>query len=232
MITYKQVFSAFWFTRGMHLFFGWLLIYLHLHPTAYKLGQRVYQAGPSGIVVEMIKAAGNTGATMTRNLATAIICNDKVLADWEQSFIVCLYRGKGDALDRVNYQGLKLTKQAMKIQERIVDGLIRQVVSIDVSRYSFISGRGATDTIFVVRQLQEKYLAVNKRIYMAFLGPRECIWQCLSEGYLVGPEKARCWGMDCAVSPGNVHQCTKPSLCWRGLQPRVEWRWGPPGLST
>ena len=33
-------------------------------------------------------------------------------------------QGKGDALDRANYQGLKLTKQAMKI-ERIVDGLIR-----------------------------------------------------------------------------------------------------------
>ena len=30
-------------------------------------------AGPSGIVVEMIKAAGDTGASMTRDLATAII---------------------------------------------------------------------------------------------------------------------------------------------------------------
>ena len=26
-------------------------------------------------------------------------------------------------------------------------------------------------------------------------GPRESIWSCPSEGYLVGPEKARCWGM-------------------------------------
>ena len=32
-----------------------------------------------------------------------------------------------------NYRGLKLTEQAMKILERIVDGLIRQVVSIDDS---------------------------------------------------------------------------------------------------
>ena len=35
-----------------------------------KLGKA---AGPSGIVVEMIKAAGDTGATMIRDLATAII---------------------------------------------------------------------------------------------------------------------------------------------------------------
>ena len=84
-------------------------------------------AGPSGIVLEMIKAAGHTGATMICDLATAIIRDGKlkVPTDWEQSFIVCLYKGKGDALDRGNYRGLKLTEQAMKILERIVDGLIR-----------------------------------------------------------------------------------------------------------
>ena len=38
-------------------------------------------AGPSGIVVEMIKAAGDTGATMIRDLATAIIRDGKVPTD-------------------------------------------------------------------------------------------------------------------------------------------------------
>ena len=53
-------------------------------------------AGPSGIVVEMIKAAGDTGATMTRDLATAIIRDSKVPTDWEESFIVCLLlQGQG-----------------------------------------------------------------------------------------------------------------------------------------
>ena len=144
-------------------------------------------AGPSGIVVEMIKAAGDTGATMIRDLATAIIRDGKVPTDWEESFIVCLFKGKGDALDRGNYRGLKLTEQAMKILERIVDGLIRQVVSIDDSQFGFVPGRGTTDAIFVVRQLQEKYLAVNKRLYMAFVDlekafdrvPRKVIWWAL-----------------------------------------------------
>ena len=72
-------------------------------------------AGPSGIVAEMIKEAGDTGATMIRDLATAIIHDGKVQTDWEQSFMVCLYKGNGDALDRGNYRGLKLTEQAMKI---------------------------------------------------------------------------------------------------------------------
>ena len=119
--------------------------------------------------MEMIKATGDTGATMIRNLATAIIRDGKVPTDWEQSFILCLYKGKGDAPDRGNYGGLKLTEQAMKILERIVDGLIRQVVSIDDFQFGFVPGRGTTDAIFVVRQLQGKYLAVNEVFIMAFV---------------------------------------------------------------
>ena len=143
--------------------------------------------GPSGIVVEMIRAAGDMGASMIRDLAAAIICDGKVPSDWEQSFIVCLYKGKGDALERGNYCGLKLTEQVMKVLERTMDGLIRQVVSIDHSQFGFVPGRGTTDAIFVVRQLQGKYLAANKRLYMAFVDlekafdqvPRKVIWWAL-----------------------------------------------------
>ena len=66
--------------------------------------------GPSGIEVEMIRAAGDMGASMIRDLAVAIIRDGKVPSDWEQSFIVCLYKGKGDALERGNYRGLKLMR--------------------------------------------------------------------------------------------------------------------------
>ena len=75
----------------------------------------------------------------------------------------------------------------MKVLERIVDGLIRQLVSIDDSQIDFVPGRGTTDAIFVVRQLQEKSLAANKRLYMAFIDlekafdrvPRKVIWWAL-----------------------------------------------------
>ena len=106
--------------------------------------------GPSGIVVEMIRAAVDMGASMIRDLAAAIIPDGKVPFDLEQSFIVCLYKGKGDALERGNYRGLKLTEQVMKVLERIVDGLIRQLLSIDNSQFGFVPGRGTTDAVFVV----------------------------------------------------------------------------------
>ena len=45
----------------------------------------------------------------------------------------------------------------MKILERIADGLIRQVMSIDDSQFCFVPGRGTTDGVFVVQHLQDKY---------------------------------------------------------------------------
>ena len=87
--------------------------------------------GPSGVVVEIFRAAGDTGATMIHDSAMAMIRDGKVTADWEQSFSVCLYKGMGDTLDRGNNRGLKLTDQAMKVIEKIANILIRQVVSID-----------------------------------------------------------------------------------------------------
>ena len=150
------------------------------------------KACPSGIVVEMIRAAGDMGSSMRHDLVAAIIHDGKVPSDWEQSFIVCLYKGKRDAVERGNYPGLKLTEQVMKVLERIVDGLIRQLV---LTIPSLASSQAEA---FVVRQLQETYLAANKRLYMAFVDlekafnrvPRKVIWWALRklgvEEWIVG----------------------------------------------
>ena len=64
-------------------------------PLIWLRGLSLRAPGPSGIVVEMIRAAGDMGASMIRDLAAAIIRDGKVPSDWEQSFIVCLFKGKG-----------------------------------------------------------------------------------------------------------------------------------------
>ena len=141
-------------------------------------------AGPSGIVAEMLKAVGEAGAEEVHDLVENIISEGCIPTDWQESFIVNLYKGKGDALNRGNNRGLKLIEQVMKVLERVVEGLIRQRVEIDEMQCGFMSGRGTTDAIFIIRQLQEKHLAANKPLYMAFVDlekafdrvPRDVIW--------------------------------------------------------
>ena len=127
-------------------------------------------AGPSGIVAEMLKPVGKAGAEEVRDLVENIISEGCIPTDWQESFIVNLYKGKGDALNRGNCRGLKLIEQVR--------------VEIDEMQCGFMSGRGTTDAIFVVRQLQEKHLAANKPLYMAFVDlekafdrvPQDVIW--------------------------------------------------------
>ena len=76
-------------------------------------------------------------------------------------------------------------EQAMKVIERIADSLIRQLVTIDESQFGFVPGRGTTDAIFVVHQLQEKYLTVGNRfIWLSWTWrqrSRKMIWGQLFE---------------------------------------------------
>jgi len=141
-------------------------------------------AGPSGIVAEMLKPSGNAGIRLIRDLIEAIILEERIPSEWEESYIVSLYKGKGDALERGNYRGLKLIDQVMKVLERVVEQLIRKKIQISDMQFGFMPGRGTTDAIFIVRQMQEKYLAANKPLYLAFVDlekafdrvPRQVIW--------------------------------------------------------
>ena len=126
-------------------------------------------AGPSGITPEMLKATGPDGVEMLRQLGEHTFKGDPIPRDWEESIILNLYKGKGDALDRGNYRGLKLTEQPMKCLERVLDSAIRSMVNINQMQFGFVPGRGTTDAIFIVRQLQEKYHAAKKPLYFAFV---------------------------------------------------------------
>ena len=42
--------------------------------------------------------------------------------------------------------------------KRIVEDLIHNIVKIDDMQFGFMPGRGTTDAIFIVRQIQEAYI--------------------------------------------------------------------------
>ena len=56
-------------------------------------------AGPSGIVAEMLKPVGESGAIEVHHLIEDTISEGRTPTDWQESYIVNLYKGKGDALN-------------------------------------------------------------------------------------------------------------------------------------
>ena len=52
-------------------------------------------AGPSGIVAEMLKPVGESGAIEVHHLIEDIISEGRIPTDWQESYIVNLYKGKG-----------------------------------------------------------------------------------------------------------------------------------------
>ena len=141
-------------------------------------------AGPSGIVVEMLKAAGDCIFPLLTNLINSIILTHAVPDDWDRSYIINLFKGKGDSLDRGNFRGLKLLEVVQKIMERVLEGLIRSQVQIDEMQFGFVPGKGTSDAIFILRQLQEKYIGKHKQLFFAFVDlekafdriPRKVLW--------------------------------------------------------
>ena len=57
----------------------------------------------------------------------------------------------------------------MKVLERVLEKRIRCQVSIDNMQFGFMPGRGTTDVIFIMRQVQEKHQAKKKKLYYTFV---------------------------------------------------------------
>jgi hypothetical protein len=144
-------------------------------------------SGPSEVVSDMLKAAGESCVPWVTDLCNAIVKEGKIPEDWNMSWMVNVYKGKGDAMECGSYRGIKLLDHVMKVLERVIEGRVRKIVKIDDMQFGFMSGKGTTDAIFIVRQLQEKYLAKNKELWMAFVDlekafdrvPREVVWWAL-----------------------------------------------------
>lgn len=75
----------------------------------------------------------------------------------------------------------------MKVMERVLEQRIRKMVLVDEMQKGFMPGKGTTDGIFMVRQMQEKYRGKGRKLYYAFVD--------LEKAYGRVPREVTRWAM-------------------------------------
>ena len=124
--------------------------------------------GLSGLVAEMIQTTGDIGTQWILDLFNGIVKEGCIPEDWKSSVVLPIYKGKGDSMECGSCRGIKLLEHAMKVVERIFEQRIWQQIDIDDMHFRFMKGKGTTDAIFIVRQLQEKFRAKGKKLNFGF----------------------------------------------------------------
>ena len=73
----------------------------------------------SGVVAEMLQAFGEGGIGRMTDLFNGILDEYKIPEDWNTSVIFNCFKNKGEAIERGNYKGLKLSEHLMKIINKV-----------------------------------------------------------------------------------------------------------------
>jgi len=89
--------------------------------------------------------------------------------DWKSSVALPIYKKKSDQMECQSYGGIKLLQYAVKVVKRIFEYRIQQHLDTDDMQFGFMKGKGTTDTIFIVRQMQKKFTAKGKKLYFGFV---------------------------------------------------------------
>ena len=106
---------------------------------------------------------------MMTDLINNIVKEGCIPDGWRKSIMVHVYKRKGDSLVYGSFITIKLLEQPMKVIERVLEKRIRWQVSIDDMMFGFLPGKGTTNAIFIMRQIQEIHQARKKMMYYAFL---------------------------------------------------------------
>ena len=125
--------------------------------------------GPSKVVGEMLKAAGKKGIKRLTELCNQMVREGAIPREWELSTLIPIFKGKGDLIECGSYRAVKLLEHGMKVLEGVLKKRLRRKMKIDDMQFGFVPDKGTMDAIFMVRQLQEKFLEKRKDLFFAFV---------------------------------------------------------------
>ena len=148
--------------------------------------------GLDGIPVELLRHGGDSVASAIHNFITLSWEGNPIPQDWIDGILVSLYKGKGLKSVCDSYRGITLLESVGKVLARLLLNRITDNICPTVvpeSQCGFRSGRGTTDMIFSVRQLQEKCIEQQMPLYQVFVDltkafdtvNRDALWKILSK---------------------------------------------------
>jgi len=136
---------------------------------ALRMMKKGKAAGPTDIVSEMFMADKECSVDCLTSLCNLIVAQGRIPDDWRGSILLPVFKGKGDQMECGSYRAIKLLEHAMKVIERVFERKIREKVKIDAMQFGFMTGKGNTDAIFTVWQMQQKYGCKGRKLYFAFV---------------------------------------------------------------
>ena len=67
------------------------------------------------------------------------------------------------------YRRAKLLERANNIVEKVLDKILRKILTLDDMHFGFMPGKDTIDAVFILRRKQEEYLAKQKKLHMCFV---------------------------------------------------------------
>jgi len=125
--------------------------------------------GLSGLVAEVIRATGDVGIQWILDLCNGIVKEGGVPGDWKSGVVLPICRGKGDPVECGSCRGIGLLEHAIKVVEGIFGYIVWWRIEIDDMRFGFMRGGGASDAIFVARQMQASFGVEGERLSFGFV---------------------------------------------------------------
>ena len=123
---------------------------------------------PDGISVEVWKIARQKATAWLQRLFNRMLTGEQMPREWRDSWVVPIYKGKGDAQECKNYRGIKLLSHTMKVCERVVEARLRKQTEVSGTQFGFMPGRSTTEPTFMLRQLIEKFRRKRKKMHVVF----------------------------------------------------------------
>src|SRR6267154_1420717 len=90
----------------------------------------------------MLKAAGESGVRWVTDICSEVESSGEIPADWKRSWMVNVYKGKGNDLECSSYRGIKLLDHVLKVLERVIEARVGRMVKLEEMQFGFSPRKG------------------------------------------------------------------------------------------